>query len=675
MSREAYIPLQDLDIASATAVSDNSDEGSSSGISRLESGILSPRRRAQTTDTPKYTPFPIANSTPRNSDSSIENILNGLEDESTTENAGMLSDNRRGRYCRRPNEPIWSRHMLLLPVVLFVGMGMVALVISTIAWARERRERPSEYVDSSLFPFVVAAGVGQYAMRLIHTNDLHGHYLPTNASGGICDPQSDNVGCRGGAAYSKMIIDQLRGGENVPSSPVLLNAGDEFEGSLFYTMFKGNLSAVLLNAFEYDAVALGNHEFDLGPGHLARYLDMVRAPALCANLQFINPLPQLQAALQPFAIIERHHLGVIGVLTPETVVSSSMGPNINVTDPVAAVSAARTRLISMGVNRIVVLSHLGYEADSELAAKVPGISLIVGGHTHTYLGKPRPDIDPHPIASYPTWIRSADDWQTAIVQAKSFGEYVGYLDLVFNDDGSLDSKMTLGAPVPVDVVSGDSSVRGRLPSPRITSLLKPFVDRANAFSNHTIGIALDEFVKPNGKRDIKENALGNLVADAMVWGARHATISFLGTGSIRGTLPKGTLSRGNLFEALPFDDSLRLATIGGSVIRNMMDGARNDKSALSSLQYSGLRWLKPGLVEIRTHVDKFDSRPFRGEIWKTLDDNEFYQVVTTGFVAGGGDNLLDTVNSTIVTDNFRDLVELYITRFSPLSPLLDHRKL
>ncbi|PIA13507.1 Metallo-dependent phosphatase [Coemansia reversa NRRL 1564] len=686
MSRDAYIPLQDLDIASATAASDNSDEGSSSGISRLENGILTPRRiRAQTieaTDTPKYTPFPIANSTPRNSNSSLENILNGLEDDSTTaEDAGMLSsDNRRGRYCRRPNEPIWSRHMLLLPLLLFVSMGLAALVISTIAWARDRRERPSEYVDSSLFPFVVTPGFGQYAMRLIHTNDLHGHFLPTNASGSICDPQqqSHKLGCHGGVAYSKMIIDQLRGGEKVPNSPVLLNAGDEFEGSLFYTLFRGNLSAVLLNAFDYDAIALGNHEFDLGPDHLARYLDLVHAPALCANLDFINPLPQLQAALQPFAIIERHHLGVIGVLTPETAVSSNIGLNVNVSDPAAAVSAARTRLASMGINRIVVLSHLGFEADRELAAQVSGISLIVGGHTHSYLGNPRPDSDPHPIAPYPTWVRNADDWQTAVVQAKSFGEYVGYLDLVFNDDGSLDSKMTRGTPVPVDIVSEDSSVRGRLPSRRITSLLQPFVDRANEFSSHKVGLALDDFVKPSGKRDTKELALGNLITDAMVWGTRHAPVSFIGTGSLRGSLPKGTLTRGHLFDALPFDDSLHSATISGSVLRNMIEGmlsgTRNGKPVLSSLQCSGLRWPKPGLVEIRTHVANFDSRPLRGEIWRTLDDKELYQVVMTGFIAAGGDNLLDSLNSTTVTENFRDLVELYITRFSPLSPLLNHRK-
>ncbi|KAJ2795990.1 hypothetical protein H4R20_005689 [Coemansia guatemalensis] len=701
MAGEGYIPLQDLDISSATAVSggEHSDEGSSSSTSRAgTAGVLTPRRfRGQTheaTDNAvsKYTAFPISNSTPRGSDSSLDNILNGLgaEDEEEeaaitgAENAGMLPlGARRGRYRRRPNEPIWNRHMLVLPFLMFATMGLVALVISAVAWARDRRERPSEEIDASLFPFAATPGAGQYAMRLIHSNDLHSRFLPTNATGAVCDPQqqqSRDSGCHGGAAYAKMVVDQLRGGAKVPKSPVLLNAGDEFEGSVFHTLFRGNLSAVLLNAFGYDAMALGNHEFDLGPGHLARYLDLVHAPALCANLHFDNPVPQLQAALQPFAVIERHNLGVIGVLTPDAAVSSSMGTDISVSEPAAAVTAARTRLAAMGVNRIVVLSHLGFDADRALAAQVPGISLIVGGHTHSYLGNPRPGSDAHPVAAYPAWVRSADDWQTAVVQAKSFGEYVGYLDLVFNDDGSLDSKMTRGAPVPVDVISEDSPVRGRKPSQRVLSLMQPFVDRAEAFQNHSVGFAAADFPKPDGNRDPKELALGNLISDAMIWGVRHAPVSFIGTGSLRGSLPKGTLTRGHLLAALPFDDSLRSATVRGSVLRDMVQGAlsgtRNGHPVLSTLQYSGLRLLKDGLVEIRTQVDIFDARPVRGEVWKTLDDQELYQVVLPGFVAAGGDNLLDSLtnSTTVVTENLRDLVELYVTRFSPLSPLLDHRK-
>ncbi|KAJ2079585.1 hypothetical protein H4R24_003680 [Coemansia sp. RSA 988] len=700
MAREAYIPLQDLDIASATAVSggEHSDEGSSSGISHAEtSGVLTPRRfrgqspEATNNTVSKYIAFPTSNSTPRGSESSLENILNGLdaEDEeesvtTTAEHAGMLAPGvRRGRYRRRQNEPIWSRRMLVLPLLMFAMMGILALVISTVAWARNRRERPLEDIDASLFPFAATPGAGQYAMRLIHTNDLHARFLPTNATGAVCDPQQKqqarDSGCHGGAAYAKMIVDQLRGGAQMPNSPVLLNAGDEFEGSIFHTMFRGNLSAILLNAFGYDALALGNHEFDLGPAHLARYLDLVHAPALCANLHFDNPVPKLQAALQPFAIIERHNLGVIGVLTPDAAVSSSMGTDISVSDPAAAVSAARTRLAAMGVSRIVVLSHLGFEADRRLAAQVPGISLIVGGHTHSYLGNPRPASDPHPAAPYPAWVRNADDWQTAVVQAKSFGEYVGYLDLVFNDDGSLDSQMTHGSPVPVDIISEDSPVRGREPSRRVISLMQPFVDSADAFQSHNVGLASADFPKPDGNRDPHELALGNLVADAMMWGVRHAPVSFIATGSLRGSFPKGTLTRGHIMAALPFDDTLRSATIRGSALREMVQGAlsgtRNEHPVLSTLQCSGLRWPKDGLVEIRTHVDIFDARPVRGEVWKTLDDKELYQVVLPGFVAAGGDNLLDSLtNSTVVTENLRDLVELYVTRFSPLSPLLDHRK-
>ncbi|KAJ2558632.1 hypothetical protein EV175_000704 [Coemansia sp. RSA 1933] len=601
-------------------------------------------------------------------------------------------------------EPIWSRRMLVLPLVMFASMGIAALIISGIAWMRERRENPTLEVDASLFPYTVdRAGLagGQYALRLIHTNDMHAHFLPFDSSGEACEPAqaAANSGCVGGSAYVKAVVDHLRLGTGVGgrSNTILLNAGDEFQGSVYNTLFKGNMSADLLNVFGIDALALGNHEFDHGPHHLARYLNRVRAPAVCANIEFATQdVPELQAALQPFTVVDRHKVGIIGVLTPETERSSSIGAGITITDAVDAVNRMRRRLNDMGIHRIVVLSHLGYDQDKDLAARVDsGISLVVGAHTHSYLAPSANISDAMQKAEtaggpYPTWVANTRDreWQTAVVQAKSFGQYVGFLDLVFNDDGSLDSRLTRGRPVPVDVVSSDSPVHAMAPNKQVLAVMQPYLDQAAAFVGTVIGQSAAEFPAPASNRDPAELALGNLVTDALVWATKHVPVALMGSGALRHRLPQGDIARAALFDALPFDDALMAVQLSGRALRSVVDAsisANNNRSSpvLSTLQASGLRWTTTPqdngspAIEIRTEIGDIEKRPMEGEKWETLDDAKSYEVLAPKFLANGGDDLIDTsaiIASRVVVDALRNLVEIYIARFSPLQPILDHRK-
>ncbi|KAJ2877787.1 hypothetical protein FB639_003618 [Coemansia asiatica] len=614
----------------------------------------------------------------------------------------VLGDPQGGRRHSPSSEPIWSRRMLVLPMMMLVSMGLVALVISAIAWTRNRIEYPQVEVNSRLFPYLVdraALSNTQYSLRLIHTNDMHAHFLPYDSNGDSCDPARPTNGtdrCVGGSAYVKAVVDHLQLADRVNgvANTILLNAGDEFEGTLYHVLFKGNVSADLLNAFHVDALSLGNHEFDLGPEHLARYLARVHAPALCANLEFpadTTDLSALQSALQPFTIIERHRVGIIGVLTPETMDSSMMG-GVRVTDPVAAINLMKARLNKQGIHRIMVLSHMGYEADMDIARRVDsGISLIVGGHTHSYLNSSlgnntlAPSDGKTSKGPYPTWVaNSADsDWQTAVVQAKSLGEYVGYLDLVFNDDGSLDSKLTQGAPISVDAASPKSPVFGIKPNARINDILQPYVASAKEFSAHKIGRTTDEFPAPASNIDTRELALGNLVADALVWATRqhssNGAVTLFGTGSMRRHLPKGEITRGDLLGALPFDDQMAAVSVPGLVLRHMVANTTdpNKITALSTMQVSGLRFTSASDVQVRVSVGNLDNRPMETEKWEPLDDTKSYELLAPMFLVRGGDRLIPrdmSKEARVVFESYRDWVELYITRFSPISPILDHRK-
>ncbi|KAJ2488344.1 hypothetical protein IWW37_004887 [Coemansia sp. RSA 2050] len=599
--------------------------------------------------------------------------------------------NRRLRG-RKYIEPIWSRRMLLLPGILLLSMAALAGIVAAVAWLRELWEHPPAAINTALFPSGIDKArltAGQYAMRLIHTNDVHARFHPHDPAGDTCDPSTflptaNRSRCLGGSAYIKSVVDHLRGGDGVLNS-LLVDAGDEFQGSIFHTLFAGNVSARLLNAFAYDAVTLGNHEFDHGPELLAQYLRKVHAPALCANLHFLTAdIPELQSAIQPFAVIDRHKVGIIGVLTPDTLASSRVGPSINITDPIEAINRVRAELNQRGIHRIIVLSHMGYGFDKQMAEQLDsGISLIVGGHTHSYLGEEdKAETSRKPLGPYPTWIANGVDreWQTAIIQAKSYGDYVGYLDLVFNDDGSLDSQLTQGHLVLVDVVSEDSKTRGLLPSTQITELLRPFEAIAAEFTEAVIGSATAKFAKPEGRQDPHEIAIGNLITDALSWGAdkenRSNPITIIGTGSLHRGLPQGEVTRGDLMRTMPFDDVLGRVRLRGDVIRSILRNGNG--TAFSTLQMSGLRQTSAADIEVRVGVSKGDARPVIGN-WEKLRNDGEYEVLAPMFVLNGGDQLIphsvaDKLTPAIATDSCRDIVEAYFKRFSPLQPILDHRK-
>ncbi|KAJ1951124.1 hypothetical protein FBU59_000343 [Linderina macrospora] len=735
MSRNSsYIPLQDLsrhrDNASSSGVSDAGSASSPhSNNNGNESDTVSRRRsRGQTMVSARVHPKSGPLSGP-DEDRIEERVAHETDDDSTRggssfdsiltidEAADIIAEEREsnarehqqqgigrfwpfrrtagyravggsGGYRRHgEEEPIWSKRMLVLPAVMLISMGIMYVVISGVAWYRNYRDNPHVDIDANLFPPLVNLDMlseYQYPVRLVHTNDLHAHFSPFNAKSGDTCSDATADGCIGGSAVVKSIIDHLRLANDVgKENSILLNAGDEFQGSIYYSLFKGNMSAALLNSFGYDALTLGNHEFDEGPGHLAKYLTKVHVPAICANIKFTEPDSDLQANIQPYTIIDRHHIGIIGVLTPDTAASSSVGNGIQLTDPVEAVNKARMQLEKQGIRRVVVLSHLGYDADRDLAQRIDaGVSLVIGGHSHTYLSN---DDSTDSEGPYPTWVTNSADsmWQTAVVQAKKWGEYVGYLDLVFSSDGSLDSELTKGSPVSVDI-SPSSPLHNRIkPNQHILDIIQPFEEETRQYTEKVIGQATKRFDGPDRATDRAELALGDLVTDALVWSdrAKHAKLAFISTGAIRDHIPEGKITRGHVLRALPFDDTLVLATLSGKEIRNMVVASQQGKNSnmegtpnvLSSIQVSGLRF-NATVIEVTMRIGNVDHRPMRDVEWETLDDAKHYDVLTDSFVLGGGDNLLaTTVQGQTMGVGFRDAVEKYIVKFSPIEPVLDKR--
>ncbi len=223
----------------------------------------------------------------------------------------------------------------------------------------------------------LAACAPKGELTLIHFNDTHSHL----------DPLRD---ARGGVIERAAFIDSVRHADGA-SNVLLLHAGDFSQGSSYFTILEGQLEIDLINAMGYDCVCLGNHEFDNGIEALTGRLARLNCPVVCANYDF-SPF-ELGEYVKPWAVIQKagRKIGIIGLLTDLTrVVSKPVSDRIPHLGPEDEVVNAHARHLreEEGCDFIILLTHIGFTEDVELAARLRGVDLIVGGHSHTYIEKP-----------------------------------------------------------------------------------------------------------------------------------------------------------------------------------------------------------------------------------------------------------------------------------------------
>ena len=272
-----------------------------------------------------------------------------------------------------------------------------------------------------------SAAAADYTLTILHTNDFHSRIEPINKYDSGCKPEDNAAGkCFGGSARLMTAIAQARQRSN---NSVLFDGGDQFQGSLFYTYYKGKVAAEMMNRMGYDAMTVGNHEFDDGPEVLRGFMDAVQFPVLMSNAD-VSGEEVLATKILKSTVIERggEKLGLIGLTPEDTDELSSPGPNVHFTDPVPAVQAEVDRLTAQGVNKIIVLSHSGYDVDKRVAAETRGVDVIVGGHSHTLLS----NTSDRAKGPYPTMVNGV-----AIVQAYAYGKFLGELNVTFDDQGRL----------------------------------------------------------------------------------------------------------------------------------------------------------------------------------------------------------------------------------------------
>ncbi|XP_074718108.1 5'-nucleotidase isoform X2 [Strix uralensis] len=295
----------------------------------------------------------------------------------------------------------------------------------------------------------VLSAAAELRLTLLHTNDVHGRVEAQGAGTRSCAGAERAAGCFGGVARRAARVAAERAAHR---NVLLLDAGDQYQGTVWFSRFKGWEAVHFMNLLRYDAMALGNHEFDEGvSGLLDPLLKNANFTILSANIKGKTPLAnEMMKYVNPFKIVhfDSESVGIVGYTTKETSFLSQPGDDIVFEDEIEALQVQVNELTAMGVNKIIALGHSGFTVDKNIAQKVKGVDVVIGGHTNTFLYTGTPPSTEEPAGPYPFMVDSDDGRKVPVVQAYAYGKYLGYLNVTFDKKGNVVE--AVGNPILLD---------------------------------------------------------------------------------------------------------------------------------------------------------------------------------------------------------------------------------
>lgn len=505
-------------------------------------------------------------------------------------------------------------------------------------------------------------------ITIFHTNDHHS-YL----DGSSYDLTIGGVNTRvelGGFARIAAAVKAQR-----DEKSLVLNSG-ELAGTLYFSLFGGEPDFKLFNALGLDAYQLGNHEFDEGEQRLRKLIDMANFPVLSSNLRPTPASPLFGAPIKPYLIkeINGEKIGVIGVIkVAKTVGSSMVTEAVEFFDEVESVRRNVKELQAQGINKIVVLSHLGFKEDQELASKVAGIDVIIGGDTHDLLDSTGElsRLGLQPSGDYPTVQTDLEGKKVYIAQAWAHAYGVGRLDVEFDSKGDVVSatgNMQLLIDEPFQVkgtdgkfhaptaeqtaaikssVQASRTLRLQPPDPAVTALLAPYTTELDNFRTRNIGEVLENMSydriptafqagqKPTG------SYAAHVVADSFLKFSPTSDIAIQNAGGVRTQFLSGAFSVADAYTMLPFSNTVGTIVISGAeviaVLEDATEYALNSTSSGAFPYASHLRFdvTKGGIKGQR--ISNVEVKDRVSGLWSPIDLNKAYKVVTNSFTAMGKD--------------------------------------
>ena len=439
-----------------------------------------------------------------------------------------------------------------------------------------------------------------YELMLLHTNDHHGSVLPNGGRGGLAER----------ATYIKSV-------RAANGNVLLIDAGDINTGPALSNMFAAEPDLLSYNLIGYEAGTFGNHEFDGSLEKLNKQLALVNFPLVSSNIKtpdgkFLGGNQYLIKNYQGFRV------GIFGITTLRTEIIASPDKSLTFIPEIKAaldvVDILRNR---EKVDIVIGITHIGDVAESDvhitspiLAASVPGIDIIVDGHSHSFFEEPKKVGD--------TFIVTANEW----------GKYVGEGRLSIKD-----GKLAGFDWKPVEI--NNSEKQTFVPDPAVTALLAPYIEKSNASLKEVVGQAADTFVFGNRLTRYGETALGNMITDANVWyfrtvSGQNIDFAFHNGGNMPAELPKGPITREQILTVLPFENYLFIVSLKGSQILELFDYIATVPQGNGGFpQFS---------KEVRYTLD-VPNKEIRDLTigGAPVDPNKTYRFCTNDYLLGGGD--------------------------------------
>ncbi|MEE8441713.1 MAG: 5'-nucleotidase C-terminal domain-containing protein [Spirochaetia bacterium] len=556
-------------------------------------------------------------------------------------------------------------------------------------------EAPVQPAETPPAPMEETARGAPLSIRIIHTNDHH-----SNLDGMTYDLAFEEVTTRlqlGGFARLATVIEQ----ERTPNS-IVLNSG-ELNGTLYFSLFKGEVDFKVFNYIGLDAYTLGNHEFDEGDARLAELIEMADFPIVSSNMQPdpASPLYRVRDRIIPYVVkeIDGQQVGIIGILKVEKTRNSSMvSDDVSFTPEIETAIRYVRELEAQGINKIILLSHVGYYNDIVFAQNVPGIDVIVGGDTHSLLdstgelelaglapsyagqtgpfpGSSHAGVENEALGEYPTTVIGPTGDPVHIVTAWEYAKGVGILDVEFDEmgiavvaegnivlpvDGPFLQRNDEGTRVPVSA-EVEARIRYAIErskvftiaqvSPAIDRILAPYRAEMEAMMTTQIGtisttMPFTRIPEPFAAGQTPTGSYAAwVVAKAFQLTNRAIDVAIQNAGGVRTQFLEGAFTVGDAQIALPFSNTVvMLEMTGAEIVRVLNQSAwysLNSGSTGAFPYAAGLRYdvdLGGGEDDVITSIE-VQSRETGA--WSPIDLGKVYTVATNSFTALGKDNYLE----------------------------------
>lgn len=446
---------------------------------------------------------------------------------------------------------------------------------------------------------------GEYELTLVHVNDIHGR---------VKEGKYDGVGLARVATIAKALKQDENNG-NV----LLLDAGDTLHGTTFATLTKGESMVEVLNASGFDYMTLGNHDFNYGTERLKELISLGKYKTLAANVidkRTGRPL----AISYDIKKIDGKKVGFFGLSTPETYYKTNPKnvENIKFVDPIKTAKQIVSEMKKKGVKFIVVITHLGEDSSTEkryqsigLAEAVPGIDLIIDGHSHTELAEKK-------VVNGVTIVQTGE-------YAKNVGVVKVDLDKLKNKNEAIDYTLYTK-----DIIlKGDNPVQEDI-------LVKSKIDEISKKQEMITSVKVGESsVLLQGNRAFVrtgETNLSQLITDSMIW-KTGADVAITNGGGIRASINPGEVTVGDVISVLPFGNYVITKEITGENLQKAIEhGLRSYPESLG------------GMAQIAGMTVKFNIKnpEYRRVLEikigaERLDPTKKYIIATNDFMAAGGD--------------------------------------